>query len=339
MGVSSGHLDGTLERSFTRRMERHVSDYELIKKGEHPKFRFVNEFLLSIGYTRQNFNKLYNRYVAAGRDPGLLLPQKRGRKFTGVMLNKDIQDEVVRLRESGFGRHDIYSVMLPKYGGITPSPSTIYNILKANNLNRYIEENPAAKKRYVKEKIGEMLHIDCHYLSPGIVDSKAVKPKKYYLVGVIDDHSRVAWCEVVDNIKSITVSMSTMKILSVLNQSFNITGKEILSDNGAEFGSGQQAKNSETNPFKLMMKELDIKQRYIRPGRPQTNGKIERFWKTIETELLAEQTYKNLDELNLNILNYLIYYNKVRPHQGIKNYTPYKQMIKNYQKQNQQQIT
>jgi hypothetical protein len=51
--------------------------------------------------------------------------------------------------------------------------------------------------------------------------------------------------------------------------------------------------------------------------RPQTNGKMERFWKTVEHELLAEQVYDSLDHLKEELFNYMLYYNHLRYHQGI----------------------
>ncbi len=70
------------------------------------------------------------------------------------------------------------------------------------------------------------------------------------------------------------------------------------------------------------MIELGIKHRYIRPYRPQTNGKAERFWRTIEDDLLYETTFENDEQLKDELMQYLYYYNHERPHQGIDGKTP-----------------
>jgi transposase InsO family protein len=57
---------------------------------------------------------------------------------------------------------------------------------------------------------------------------------------------------------------------------------------------------------------LEIKHRYTRGYRPQTNGKAERFWRTKEEELKEE------------LLQYLYYYNHERPHQGLGGLSPVK---------------
>lgn len=60
----------------------------------------------------------------------------------------------------------------------------------------------------MKEKAGELGHLDCHYLSKDmIVGSK----QRYYLVCIIDDCTRIAWAEVVEDIKSLTVMFCYIK--------------------------------------------------------------------------------------------------------------------------------
>ncbi|MDO9399783.1 MAG: integrase core domain-containing protein, partial [bacterium] len=56
--------------------------------------------------------------------------------------------------------------------------------------------------------------------------------------------------------------------------------------------------------------------RYTRPYRPQTNGKVERFWKTIEADLLEDIVFDSLEHLQDEISQYLYNYNNERPHQG-----------------------
>ena len=49
-----------------------------------------------------------------------------------------------------------------------------------------------------------------------------------------------------------------------------------------------------------MFQELGITHRYTRPYRPQTNGKIERFWRTLNEDLLDETTFESVEELQGN---------------------------------------
>ncbi len=63
--------------------------------------------------------------------------------------------------------------------------------------------------------------------------------------------------------------------------------------------------------------EMGIKHRYTRPYRPQTNGKVERFWRTLEDDMLRDTYYQSKEELQQEIVNYLVYYNEYRPHQSL----------------------
>ena len=72
-----------------------------------------------------------------------------------------------------------------------------------------------------------------------------------------------------------------------------------------------------------MLRELGIKHRYTRPYRPQTNGKVERFWRTLNDDLIEGTTFENLTEFQDELMQYLLYYNTERPHQGLQGHTPF----------------
>ena len=169
---------------------------------------------------------------------------------------------------------------------------------------------------------GELGHIDIHYIAKGTV--KSMKDKKIYLLGIIDSYSRVCWLEPLTSIKSLDVSLSTLDILTLMKSRYDIEFKEILSDNGAEFSSKN---NVENHPFEKMLQFLGIKHRYTQPCRPQTNGKIERFWKTIENELLSGETFETYEEFQHYIRGYCVYYNEHRMHQGINLKIPSEMLI------------
>ena len=65
-----------------------------------------------------------------------------------------------------------------------------------------------------------------------------------------------------------------------------------------------------------MLLELGIKHRYTRPYRPQTNGKVERFWRTLNDDLIDGTTFASLAEFRDELEQYLLYYNEVRPASG-----------------------
>ena len=145
--------------------------------------------------------------------------------------------------------------------------------------------------------------------------------KRRYLVCVIDACTRVAWAEVMDDLKALTVMFAALKCLNILADQYHIRFREVLTDNGPEMGTRDSKKKAE-HPFQRMLMELGITQRHTQPYRPQTNGKVERFWRTLEEDLLHETTFDSVDHLKDELLQYLVYYNHHRPHQGLHGKTP-----------------
>jgi len=84
------------------------------------------------------------------------------------------------------------------------------------------------------------------------------------------------------------------------------------------------SKNKENHPFERLLEEMGIKHRYIRPYRPQTNGKIERFWRTLHEDLIEGTYFESLDHFKKELFDYLVYYNQLRPHQSLNGQTPKK---------------
>jgi transposase InsO family protein len=145
---------------------------------------------------------------------------------------------------------------------------------------------------------------------------------RYYLVCVIDDCTRLAWAEVITQLTSLEVMFASLKCINLLNAQYGIRFEAMLSDNGSEFASRNHV---QTHPFERMLLELGIKHRYTRPYRPQTNGKVERFWRTLNDDLIEGTTFDTIQNFKDELQQYLLYYNTARPHQGLAGITPLKQ--------------
>lgn len=308
--------DQTIERNYIRKWRFLIKEYELVKTKRHPQFRFVTDFYKFHGTNRQTFLKYYHRHQATGDDQSLL-PKKRGPKWKSRRPLPLIERLVVNERLKGINRYEICAILQPKLKKHTPSPSGVYNICRRYGLNRLSQTMKTSKRQIIKEKAGELGHIDCHYLSKDIIVNST---KRYFLVCVLDDCSRIAWAEVVSDIKSLTVMFAALKIINFLNVQYKIQFEEILSDNGSEFASPNK---KEEHPFERMLLELGIKHRYTKAYRPQTNGKVERFWRSLNEDLIEETTFDSIEHFKDELQQYLIYYNEHRPHQGINGITPY----------------
>ena len=76
---------------------------------------------------------------------------------------------------------------------------------------------------------------------------------------------------------------AALKSINLLHAEYGIRFEELLTDNGPEMAS---PRNTDGHPMERMLQELGIKHRYTRAYRPQTNGKVERFWRTLNEDLL-----------------------------------------------------
>ena len=277
----------------------------------------MKEFYKAHDTCAKSFLKYYNRYKQSGREEDLV-PSKRGPRYKTRRALEHIEKEVLELREKGNNRYEIVNILKPRLQEYTPSASGIYNICKRAGLNRLNPGMKEERRRIIKEKAGELGHLDCHYLSKSIVKGES---KKRYVVCLVDDCTRIAWAEIVEDIKGLTVMFAVLKCLNILHDHYGIKFEEIMTDNGPECGRSTSMKKEE-HPLERLFMELGIKHRYTKPYRPQTNGKVERFWRTLEDDMLRDTHYDSEEELKEELLQYLYYYNHERPHQGTNGDSP-----------------
>lgn len=132
-----------------------------------------------------------------------------------------------------------------------------------------------------------------------------------YLHHAVDDHSRLAYSEELTDERKETAAM----FWSNANAFFAAHGiivRRVLTDNGSCYRSKHFAKS--LGP--------DIAHKKTRPYRPQTNGKVERFNRTLTTEWAYAHTYRSTTARSVTYQNWLHHYNHHRPHTGIEGNTP-----------------
>lgn len=308
-----------ISQTLARRMMACINEYEAIKQKTSSKFKYVKDFCKFYHFSHQNFMKIYHRYKANPCEYSLV-PQKRGPKYQKRRTDIAIENLIKQLRQKGNSRYEIRNILINSGIKLAPSPSTIYNICKRHKLNRLSKVQKSERRSYIMSKVGELVHIDCHQLPKGI--TIAEPDKTYYLLGVIDDLSRICWLELLEDKKALTVMFAVLKAFNLLKSTYNIEIDAVMTDNGAEFGSGKNAKNKDEHPFERLLMEMNMKHRYTKPYRPQTNGKIERFWKTLKEDFEEDSLFNDVEDLKEEILGYIVYYNEHRPHSSLNGLTP-----------------
>ena len=112
--------------------------------------------------------------------------------------------------------------------------------------------------------------------------------------------------------------------LSWFKQIYNFEFESIMSDNGPEF----KGKLRYEHPFEVMCQQLVIKHIYTKTNRPQTNGKIEAFFKIVKNEFFYPNRFESEDDVILNLGNFLFEYNHLRRHGGLNYETPFDKLQK-----------
>lgn len=174
--------------------------------------------------------------------------------------------------------------------------------------------------RYEKSMAGELVHIDVHKMK----NIKWENPnKKKYWAGVIDDTTRIAYVEVISNKRSKTLA-DFMRRAYRWYKMKGITIKRVMSDNGLEFTTHNHywPKTRAKHSFEIVLTKLGIVHKYTKIRCPQTNGKIERFWKVINDNFWYKYDFISHKDFNMRFMDWLTYYNLRRPHWGIEYMTP-----------------
>ena len=307
--------DRTIERNYLQKWRFLISEYEEVKAGRSLRFRRVGDFYRHHGTCSQSFRRYYNRYLQSGEEAALL-PQRRGPKWRERRQPEGIEAEILACRQRGMNRYEIHAALRERRDKV-PSLSTIYRVLRRHQVNRRTPAMREEKRRIIKDRLGELGHVDLHQLPRDMF--LAPPPATAFVVCLIDSCSRLAWAEVVLSKKALPVMFKTLKMINTLNVTYGLVFDEILSDNGAEFASRNKP---EEHPFEAMLIELGIRHRYTKPYRPQTNGKVERFWRTLDDDLIDGATFDNLQHFENELFDYIVYYNNLRPHQALGGQTP-----------------
>lgn len=191
------------------------------------------------------------------------------------------------------------------------SESTVYRLLKAHDLitsPAYILMQARDKFQHPTTRINEMWQTDFTYF-------KITGWGWYYLSTVLDDFSRfiIAW--------RLCTTMSTHDVADTLDDALRFTGlnqvkikhkPRLLSDNGPSYISSELAQ---------YLEDQNMTHTRGKPYHPQTQGKIERWHRSLKNQILLENYYFP-GELEDRIRQFVDYYNQERYHESLNNLTP-----------------
>ena len=208
------------------------------------------------------------------------------------------------------------------------STATVSRVLRREGLNRLNAlEPPEPVRRYEREHPGELIHIDIKKLGrfdrpghrvtgdrTGQSNSRGVGWE--YLHVCIDDHSRVAFSQIMPDEKKESAT-AFLKAALDYYKSLGVSVSRVMTDNGSCY---------KAFAFRNACKALRLKHIRTRPYTPKTNGKAERFIQTALREWAYARSYSNSEQRARQLPNWLHRYNWHRPHGSLKANTPISRM-------------
>ena len=252
------------------------------------------------GITRKTGYKWVERYKENAD-----LSDKSRKPFT-IANRTPIETEerivVLRAENPGWGAKKLKEV-LERQGHEIPCVKTVNNI-----LNRYgcisAEESRKhqAFTRFEKEHCNEMWQTDFKG------EFRMADNNYCYALNIFDDHSRFV-------IKIAPALSTANKVIPAFRSAFCEYGmpNSVLSDNGAQFAGFRQGYTR----FEKWLMNHDVLPIHGRIKHPQTQGKIERFHRTMQEELLKHTVMENIDDANNKFQLWREKYNNIRPHEAL----------------------
>jgi transposase InsO family protein len=205
--------------------------------------------------------------------------------------------------------------------------STIYGVLGRHHLSRLADTDRASGVvvRYQREHPGELVHLDLKKLGR-IPDGgghrahgrAAATPRGRgigddYLHSAVDDRSRVAFSQILADESAVTAAGFLVEAAAFFAD-HGVTIQRVLTDNAKAY--------AESVVFAETAAGLGIRLKRTRRYRPQTNGKVERFNKTLLDEWAYARLYRSNTERRRAFRRWLRFYNHRRPHTSLDGLTP-----------------
>ena len=202
------------------------------------------------------------------------------------------------------------------------SKAMVSRVLKRAGLARLSDLGPAEPvQRYEHERPGDLIHFDTKKLGRiettghRVTGDRSIRSRGVgweVLFDAVDDHTRIAYTELHPD-ESQESACRFLTNAHAYYCSLDARPKALLTDNGSPF----RAKS-----FSRVCAALELKHRFTRPYRPQTNGKAERFIQSALREWAYGFVYQNSEERLAMLSDWNHHYNWHRPHQGIGGKAP-----------------
>ncbi len=280
---------------------------EFVALAEHSNLSF-SDLCRRFSISRKTGYKWLDRYRSQG-DSGLE-DQSRAPKTRPAQTPEAMEQLILDCRDQypDWGGRKLRRVLQDRGFNGLPQPSTITEILRRNQR---LQSDPAPPKRFKR------------FEHPNPNDLWQMDFKGYFKLAkgrchpltVLDDHSRYSIClQACSNENTETVKTRLIKAFG----HYGIP-RRMTMDNGSPWGSGGRFRYTQLTVWLI---EAGISVSHSRPYHPQTQGKDERFHRTLQAELLGRRQIDDLGSCQRHFDDWRTRYNTIRPHEALDMNTP-----------------
>jgi transposase InsO family protein len=260
--------------------------------------------------SRQTGYKWLERHREQGRAG--LADRSRRPHHSPARSPDQIVERVLALRQQyGWGGRKIERRLRDLGHTEVPAPATITEILRRHGM---IAARESARRQHWQRFEHE--HPNSLWQMDFKGDFQTLHSGRCSPLTVIDDHSRF-------NIVLRACSRTTTEVVRAeLVQAFQCYGlpSRINTDNGAPWGSPSAP--GQITELAVWLIRLGVQVSYSRPHHPQTNGKDERFHRTLKAEVLQRHTFTTHEHVQQELNRWRHVYNTERPHEALDMATP-----------------
>ena len=271
--------------------------------ARHESGESLRALSVASGIRREVLSRWWQRYVAEGLAG--LQPRSRRPRHSPTTVRRSVVRTVLQQRKKARGPAVIATT-------VPVSVSTVYRILVRHDQNRLHIPIPQEVRRYEKTRPGELVHLDVKFL-PALRDARWD-----FEFGAVDDFTReaVAW------IAKEQTARTAVEFLRRVLEALPYRIEAVLTDNAWVFTMQKAFHQRRETPFAALCREAEITHRVLRPYRPQSNGKVERFFRTVNDECLNRRRLTTFLSRVRALVRFVEYYNHERPHLSLDGKTP-----------------
>ena len=279
-----------------------IGERELLMKLHQQGVSFTTLSQQS-GICREVLTRWWGRFLKDG--PAGLQPRSRRPQHSVRQLATQVEQDVLQLRDRGWGPARIALALHIGH-------SSVHRVLLRHGRNRLRQPLRRMVRRYEKSRPGELLHLDLKYLY------RWPNSAREYAYAVVDDFSREAVTSIRAQRSSRQASAFLEQVLTVLPYRI----EAVMTDNDLIFSMRSSCHSERQTHFQQSCRSLGIQHRLTKPHHPQTNGKVERFFRTLDEECLLIHDPGCSDLRIQDVERFVWYYNHQRPHLSLQGLTP-----------------